>query len=579
MARSAAASAASTASVSSPLPKRSRLWLALALLFVVLRSLPNLAAPMGEDQATFGVIGRGLLEGRHLYRDLWDIKPPGMFWLYAPVVKLFGATMWPVGLIDILWLLAISYCIFRFAERCVGTDAAVVAVVVNAAWHCRAGYVHAGQPETFIVLIAFLAYFLVAAKEDLGAAAQPGRWIVVRLLAGGFLLGAACWLKYNVLVFAPLVLLVPYLDRRSLDSRPLRPRLAIGWGEWAARAAIFAVGLAVPVLAGLAYFWRAGLWTVFRQDHLAVVSRYGASAMPQSALEFLLQPLVAAVVGLGAWTCAATIAALVLAHRRAEFSRLAPILAGEFFGFAAAAAQFRLTSYEFETAFPFAALVWGYLAVRIYQMARDATRAFAPSHPRPLSPGGASGFRLPRSNRTALAIWILLAAVLAWPVASDARATDRGYLVLAEWLRAPESAYANYPSTYSGEHLRDELGVIDYLKAHSRPQDPVYVWGTDSRIYYLSGLSSPSRFVPNHPLMATWGPAAWRDELVRDLSRRPPAFIVVARHDAFPGITLTRLDSEHYLQVFSGLNTLISQNYQPVASYYYFVIYRHRAPE
>src|SRR5712692_2599876 len=86
----------------------SRLWLAFALLFVVVRALANLSYPLGNDQATYAVIGQGLLHGAKLYRDLWDMKPPGIFWTYAGIVKLFGPVMWSAGLVDLVWLLAIS---------------------------------------------------------------------------------------------------------------------------------------------------------------------------------------------------------------------------------------------------------------------------------------------------------------------------------------------------------------------------------------------------------------------------------------------------------------------------------------
>src|SRR5690242_4299980 len=95
----------------------SRGWLAAALLFVVFRALPNISYPLGRDQATYGVIGQGLLNGQHLYLNLWDNKPPGIFAIYAVLVKVFGHVAWSVGVVEILWLLVLSICIFRFAER------------------------------------------------------------------------------------------------------------------------------------------------------------------------------------------------------------------------------------------------------------------------------------------------------------------------------------------------------------------------------------------------------------------------------------------------------------------------------
>src|SRR5712692_5269157 len=97
----------SAVSLPQPVANRSRLWLILSLLLAALRALPNLSYPIGRDQATYCVVARGLLHGAKLYRDLWDMKPPGIFWIYVPIVKLFGPVMWSVGLMDILWLLVI----------------------------------------------------------------------------------------------------------------------------------------------------------------------------------------------------------------------------------------------------------------------------------------------------------------------------------------------------------------------------------------------------------------------------------------------------------------------------------------
>ena len=65
-------------------------WLAGTLVLVFLRALPNLRYLIGRDQATYCVIGQGLLHGKLLYRDLWDNKPPGIFHIYALIVKIFG---------------------------------------------------------------------------------------------------------------------------------------------------------------------------------------------------------------------------------------------------------------------------------------------------------------------------------------------------------------------------------------------------------------------------------------------------------------------------------------------------------
>src|ERR1019366_3132286 len=89
-------------------------WRVGALGLVFLRALPHLRFPLGRDQATYCQIAQQLLHGQLLYRDLWDNKPPGIFFLYAPFVKLSGPVMWCVGAMDVVWLLLFSYCLFRF---------------------------------------------------------------------------------------------------------------------------------------------------------------------------------------------------------------------------------------------------------------------------------------------------------------------------------------------------------------------------------------------------------------------------------------------------------------------------------
>jgi dolichyl-phosphate-mannose-protein mannosyltransferase len=143
---------------------RSRVWLIGALTLVFLRALPNLGFPIARDQGTYCFIGEQLLQGKHLYLDLWDNKPPGIFYIYAVIVRLFGTAMWSVAVVDFLWLLVISYCIYKSAERYLGTGAACIAVVFHAAWRAQAGCWDAAQTENFLMLCVFGAY-LLAARE------------------------------------------------------------------------------------------------------------------------------------------------------------------------------------------------------------------------------------------------------------------------------------------------------------------------------------------------------------------------------------------------------------------------------
>ncbi len=527
-----------------------RMWLTAAFLFVLVRSIPNIDYPIARDQATYLVIGQGLLNGQHLYQDLWDNKPPGIFFIFALIAKLFGHVMWSVGLVDILWLLAISYCIFRFAERFLGPAAACVAVLCNASWHTWAGYWEAGQTETFLMLFVFGAYFL---------AARAGRWMRLRRFAAGLLFGAAFWLKYNALAFFPLIALLPFIDFESLDEEPPRLRLSISWRDWLGRAWPLAAGFGSVVITVLGYFYWAGAWPALQEVQFVVLPRYSAMALARTPA-YPLWALSQTEFVLGRPTEFATFLALILAWRQRDLARLAPILLSALMGYVCVALQVRFHAYGFETCYPFFAMIWGYLAVKLFQGFRALARA-----------AQLRGWGLAR-----VLVWVLFANVVVWPVPEQAINIAIHYKALRGWWHEKEAFYAAYPWPNPISHFPDQIRVIEYLQKHLGPDDGVFVWGSEPLIYFRTGRPSPTRFVSNLALVSPWSPPAWRKEMVEVLGKSPPRFVVVARDDAVPFIAYTNWDSEEYLQVYPELAIFIADYYEPVQDFRNFVIYERR---
>ena len=545
---------AEDSSLSSPLSisARSRVWLAAALAYVAFRAIPNLCYPMGRDQATYCVIGQGLLEGKQLYRDLWDNKPPGIFYIFAVIVKAFGTVMWSVGLVDILWLLIISYFVFRFTERYLGTGAAVVATVVNVTWHVWAGYWEAAQTETFLMLFVFISFFLVA---------KGGPRSRLQLVAAGLLLGAAFWLKYNAIVFLPLILILPFLDTSGLDEKPRRVDFTISWRAWLPKVAVFAAGFGVTVAVVLGQFLLANSWEALKQVQFEVLPRYSAMALERTPY-YPIWGIVQTEYVLGLWTEMATLVALLVALRERELKKFGPVLLSAGIGYLCTASQVRFHAYAFETAYPFFAMVWGYLAVQILQVFQTAARKFA-----------ARKWKLAR-----VLLWVLFVNLVAWPVRVEVISVVLRYRMLAEWAREGESFYSSYPWPNPISHFPDQMRVIDYLREHSTAQDQVFVWGSEPLIYFLTQRPYPSRFISNLALVSPWSPPEWRRELVRDLENSLPRYLVVARDDEVPYIAYNDLDSEKYLEVYPDLDIFITDHYEAAVDLEYFVIYRREGP-
>jgi len=460
----------------------SRALLALAVLFVVVRALPILSFPMGRDQATYLVVGKGLLEGKQLYRDLWDIKPPGIFIVYAGIAKLFGRAMWSVAMVDILLLLLISYLLFRFTEPYLGRAGAAPAVMVHASMHGEMAYFWITQPETFQVACVLAGYLLMKRR---------GRWWEASSFVAGLLLGYACWLKYNGVAFLPFLLFLPFLDTSGLDREPPRVSLSIPWRNWLARAALLLAGLAAAIGIVLAWIVFKGAWPAMKEAQFELLPRYAAMAV-QRRPHYLLSVFARTNYFLGEWNLWATLAGLLVAWMRRDLRRFAPVFLAALTAYAAVVMQVRFHDYYFQTCYPFFAAIWAYLVVSIYEgtcvLARNLRQR---------------GWRL-----AAGLVWIVFAEGVFWPLPGEFNKLTMRYEELREWRADPETFYSNYPRQLPVEFLRGQFDVIHYLEKNGRPSDGVYLWSADCAIYYLSGHQPPTRFLSDSHMMSLWSPVS-----------------------------------------------------------------------
>lgn len=520
-------------------------WLALALGLVLVMAIPNLSYPIGRDQATYCVIGRGLLHGARLYRDLWDNKPPGIFYLYAAIVKILGPVMWRIGLMDILWLLAISLCIFRFTEQTLGKAAAFLAILVNAALHIRAGYWDAAQPETFLMLFVFCCYFLLR-----------GRRTNLSPVLAGLLFAAAFWLKYNAVAFLPFLLLATCLPTDRSGKGIPESRLKTYFFHLGYSACKFAAGFSLGIVLIVSGCLFSGAWSGFIEEQFQVLPRYAAMASA-GIPNYWAWAAGRVEFWLGFWTLLAAPAAFFIAWRRHHLIRIAPALVGATCGFAALAVQIRYQPYYFETCYPFFAIIWGYLGVQAWEGARVLAQYFARRN-----------WRMAR-----IFTWVAFANLVALCLPGPAMRLVTNYRAFNRWRHNSAQFYADYSWPGAAEDFREVLRVVDYLKRHPAPANGVYVWGNEPLIYYLSGHRPPVRFVWNLPLIAPWRLPGWRQELVHRLAEVQPRYIVVARNDEVHDLSGTWQDSTQALQTFPALNHYLHSFYRPCEDDVTFQIY------
>ena len=177
--------------------------------------------PLQTDAGIWAYMGARLLEGAQLYRDVWDSKPPGVFYTFAAVEWLFGtrndhALLWLDAVVSLL-VLAITY---RLARRFAGRLPSSIAILLLSLTFCHRILPDWGSnTEKFVTLFEVLAaYLLLSAFE-----ADRAKW---RLPAAGFCCALAAMYKQTGILFLLAATLAIVVRRFRIDApAPSRRRL------------------------------------------------------------------------------------------------------------------------------------------------------------------------------------------------------------------------------------------------------------------------------------------------------------------------------------------------------------------
>lgn len=246
--------------------------------------------PLQTDTGIWAYFGGRMLDGARLYRDLWESKPPGIFWTFAGVEGLFGrgsvtALLWLDAFITI-GVCAVTFAVAtRFASRSTALCAVcLLSVLLNhrilADW--------GNNLEKFVALFEMLALlFVIPQKALAGEASTDADRDRTRSFIAGICCGLAMLFKQTGVILP--VLLIVYLARGDRTNHAVSAKRPVLFR--------FAAGVLLPWLVALIWlvsndaisgFWRqvivhdvarasttdAERHQLLRWDHWANVGRH-----------------------------------------------------------------------------------------------------------------------------------------------------------------------------------------------------------------------------------------------------------------------------------------------------------------
>lgn len=526
----------------------------LLLLVVLAEVVPSLSVSViypFRDSGVFLYVGQRILDGQVPYRDVWDHKPPLIFYVNALGLWLGFGSPWGVWILETLGLWLSAWLSFLTLRHLVDPFAAVLGTL---AWLIALRLVYQGGNFTELVALPLLfasLWLLASASES----ASLGR----RASLIGACGGAVVLCQQNLIgLYLALSICLLLRDQRHA----VRHDLALLWGTMlAVVAAVVAYFAAVGALAdawsavvtfnrvyssvaihvrahallyGMALYAQTGLVALLLLGLLATLARLHVTRAPGQRLlllvvgiDALLEPIMSALPGRTyphyyvVWLpMIAVLSALAVAYLRDWTGQ--PRLAVGAVAFAVAIdLLFCVLAWRWHVhqskvlALPVLSLLVVLLAARWKRLAKWTSW-----------------------NR-----WALVAGMGALSVAGS----------FSSWNRGPIA----------------QTAAARYVRTHTASNDYILLWGAETSMYVVTGRRAPGRFVYQYPLVTSgYQTTGMVSEFLEDLRRHPPDLVIDASSSAIatPSLDAAKRDSSPLLSMLQPVFAYIVVHYRVVTT-------------
>ncbi|UCG17789.1 MAG: hypothetical protein JSV19_07110 [Phycisphaerales bacterium] len=410
-----------------------------------------------RDTWLYAYYGQQITRGFVLYEQLWDNKPPGMYWVNAAGSWLSGGSI--TGTIALCAAASAGACgvAFAAARRLYGWSTAGAVTAMAAVYLFLYPY-HVGgnRPATFFALTE-LAAFLFYCRSF-----HPSRPAWVSLLPAGLCAGLSVWFKQTGMAVAAGIVLhhVFCAARASMPAGTIIRRLLTFAAGWA-----LAVGAAAGLLAitsDLGWAWHA----VVAYNHRIVAT----GAAPGGWLRWFGQRQHEAMLALPAILAAATVLHPIV--RWLWPDRRSPVVDDEgsrppgllfvLWAWLVAAVVLALAGPYQRSAY------WGIALPPLVMLSGHGVFLV-------LRSGRAAGMERPAIHVVVFVLWA--GVMLLVPLVAQVREFAR-----QRWLANSDAGHAQFAAT------------VQAVRDHSRPGDALFVWEYNPKLYWASERSPAIRY-------------------------------------------------------------------------------------
>jgi len=526
-----------------PLWAEPLIWTVLALM-VVAAALPTLLYPLTRDQGIYAYIADLQMHGGAPFRDAWELKPPAVYFAYEAAFLFFGRSEFGVRLFDVLYTLVSAASVAGLAWQTF-RDRRIAAL---SAWFYAFCYYFLVHFHSMATPEAFMTPFL--ATSVWGMVRGVRRKQLPALFLAGVAAGFVFWFKPTAGLPILAVFIWAWLE--MWRDRWMRSQVVRGL------VAVLAGGLLGLLPIGL-YLYRHGL-----RELLDTWATYGTGAYLEAGGlvrggTLAMLDVVARYVRdwqLVVWlSVAGAIGALAWRRRNRSGEALVVFWVACIL---ATLLQGKLFEYHWIPILVPAAILSAMSVVWLALEMRERVSV------------------LLCDMRNILVVTVLVGLALWLGYERLTRYRSTFSYVTGRMDAASYYAQFNIGQDFSATATRSAAA---YLREHTQPGQTALIWGVEPLVNFLAERRSPTRFISFYVLVTGKGSnprlEAWRQDFLDDISRDPPAYVILVQNDITP---LAPVGSRAQLAQFPAFKGIVETEYEFEIQVEDYLFYRRRQP-
>jgi hypothetical protein len=495
----------------------------LVLIAGIILGSGSLLYPFGRDQGIYAYAGQLLLQGKIDYKYVFDLKPPGVHFVFALGQLIFGKSMIGMRMFDILWQSVTGFVLFIIIYKLTKSKlAGLLSSVLYIFLYYRLDYWHTLQADGFLNLPFALSILFVLISYE--------KKYAVPLLTAGALFGITILFKYTLIIFLPLLIII-FIFQPDSQNRIKKIFLYLG-------------GFVIINLLAASLYLFAGALDEFIDIQFVQTLLYAKIGYETESTGFITANVLRLFFG----------------------SVYSPLI-----WFSVLLAIYLLTTKQFSYKY---SVIFGWIASSIIGLIIQWK--FFLYHFLVIIPAISAGASLFIANvneryrkRFRIMTPISCAIILVCYFSFGFKPYISNYADLSDYLKGSKTINQLYEekgfTNDSAFMIAKTFRAIEFVKQNTSENSGIYVWGFDPLIYYLSGRHCISRFVYNFPLYWKENNEKFQTEFMKDLNKEKPELILVSQHDPLYFISGFKGDSKDMLERVPGFKTFIEQNYEYAA--------------